>query len=242
MKDKFRKRRERHPFTDLVVVEEDQHKHDLSTERVKKHRESIKVKINFKKKVVTTPLRKSKERLNKTLISADQTEKVMPLKSIVTSQSPGTKKSIINEMTTTPCSSGSSSASQTSTHDINIYKTYQQLKKKRDKMSNCVKRALLKSVDVNFPKSKIRKFGASYKAFKLAKNVTFEDMIYHYKVINKRPKVIHQAVKDCIIAFYSLDHISRVVPYKNKTIKVKDAIGNHIRMQIICRQVSIAMD
>ena len=97
-------------------------------------------------------------------------------------------------------------------------------------MSNCVKRALLKSV-VNLPKSKIRKFGASYKAFKDAKNVTFEDMIYHYKVINKRPKVIHQAVKDCIIAFYS-DHISRVVPYKNKTIKVKDAIGNHVRISI----------
>ena len=38
MKDKFRKWRERHPYTDLVVVEEDQHKHDLSTERVKKHR------------------------------------------------------------------------------------------------------------------------------------------------------------------------------------------------------------
>ena len=188
------------------------------------------MKINFKKKVVTTPLRKAKGRLNKTLISADQTEKVMLLKSIVTSQSPGTKN--INELTNTPCSSGSSSASQTSTHDVNIYKTYQQLKKKRDKMSNCVKRALLKSVDVNFPESKIRKFGASYKAFKLAKNVTFEEKIYHYKVNNKRPKVIHQAVKDCIIAFYSLGHISRLVPYRNKTIEVKDAIGNHIRISI----------
>ena len=84
-----------------------------STERVRKHQQSLKVTCDFiRKKKVSTPLRKSKERLQKTLDGKTREEKVDFLKSVITSQSPGARRQLGMESTTPTTTQTSTSPSQ----------------------------------------------------------------------------------------------------------------------------------
>ena len=109
-------------------------KEPVSTERTRRHRSSLKVKYDFKKKTqLLTPLRKSKERLQGTLKSLPREEKVNFLRSVVDSQSPGCKWDLAGPSTQSP--------------PTPLTPTYTLLKKKRDPVSNCVKRVLLATLD-----------------------------------------------------------------------------------------------
>ena len=186
----------------------------------------MKVKFDFKKKnVLSTPLRKAKESLNKTINKNTESsiERVNFLKSVIDCQTPVSKKNFMETLSLEPSMTSISSA---------VAETYTTLKHKRDKLSNCVKRVLLNSVESNLPYRKVRKLGASYSSYKSAKSDTLAETIFHYKGVTKRPKVLTKPVKDAVIQFYNQDIVSRVVPFKNKTVKIKDENGIYVKVSI----------
>ena len=231
--DKFRKRRD----CELRIEDEESEaptsSTSKSTERVRKHRISLKVNFNFNKKTVSSPLRQIKHRLNKSLDGKDRAEKVSFFRQVLDSQSPGSKRDISNSV-------ASSSTIDRDNVPDNVVQVYTQLKGKRDKVSNYVKRALLKSLDEHSTKSKVQKLGASYKTFKKAKHSLIEQLLYHCK--NKsctRPPKITEEVKRIIISYYTMDDVSRVVPYKNKTLKFKNCLGNFERIPIRIMELTL---
>ena len=176
----------------------------------------MKVKFNFNKKTVSSPLRQIKHQLNKSLAGKDRTEKVSFSQQVLDSQNPGSKRDLSNNV------ASSSTVDRDNVLD-NVEQVYTQLKGKWDKVSNCVKQALLKSLDEHSTISKVQKLGALYKTFKKAKHSSIEQLLYHLR---------SQEVKRIIISYYTMDDVSRVVPYKNKTLKVKNCLGNFEQIPI----------
>ena len=215
-KDSARKRNERKKEPENV-------KQSTSAERMRKHRQSLKVKCDFlKRKTVGSEMRKSKERLKRTLEKKSREERVHFFRDMIISQSPGTKRDIQMTEASTSTSNSSSILSSPATPLVTAYK---QLKDKRDKVSNTVKRALISSLG-NTSKTKIRKLGASYATYKKIKGMRLEQMLMHIKTkMRTRPPKVTPEEKDRILNFYMEDNVSRVLPYKNRTILMKNKIG-----------------
>ena len=122
-KDSARKRNER-------KVQPEKPAASTSAERMRKHRKALKVSFDFKKKNLSTPMQKSKERLNKCLGNKPREEKVGFLREVLASQSPATKKDIQFVSNSTPISS----STFTSSPSAPLVDAYTQLKGKRDKL------------------------------------------------------------------------------------------------------------
>ena len=120
-----------------------------STARVKKHRENIKVKLDFKKTKLSDPLKQKKKRLNVALRNVERDERIEFITEIVNSQSPSSKKALRGNVAV------SASPPSTNEADTPIIAAYTLLKKKRDPVSNLTKRALISTLDATCSKRKV---------------------------------------------------------------------------------------
>ena len=123
-------------------------------------------------------------------------KKVHFLKSVIlASQSPGSNKQL-NLESATPLSLPTTSPSQA------LKETYGQLKDKRDKLSNTVKRAILTTMGSGARKKDVRKLGASYATYKKVDSVSLETLLLHVKgKMKTRPPKLTENVKDAITEF-----------------------------------------
>ena len=88
---------------------------------------------------------------------------------------------------------------------------YDDLKKRRDRLSNCARKLLLKSSPAATKHKGIR-----CSSIRRAKLDETAHTLKHYKTV-KKAKKIDPALHEKIMNFYEKDSVSPVLPYKNMT-------------------------
>ena len=144
--------------------------------------------------------------------------------------------------TLSPASKSSLSQRLSNEADNPLVGIYQSVSKKRDKTSYCVRHLVLNKLATsagsvekakkNLPKFKWDIFAASF-------SKGYYEIIIHYKTIkSKAQKPPTEAVKK-ILDFYNRDNISRQLPYKNLTRKIKGHLGVYHRVPVRVMEVTL---
>ena len=181
----------------------------LSTERVQKHRENKKliVDINFK----TSHERKSNylsKKLRNAVAMASPKSKANSISKLVTSLSPKTKDAIMSNLK--------------ETENPILMQVFDELKNKRDRLSNYPRKLIMKSLPTAVKNKGIR----AHLRRKIHSEST-AGILKHYKTVRKTKKV-DTNVHGTIISFYE-KNVSRVLPFKNMTKVVKDQLSSKKR-------------
>ena len=197
----------------------------MSTEKVRKHRENKRliVNLNFNRSSATT--RRSRYLSTK-------------MKDALNSLSPKTKRSLLTQLINTFSSETRVQVASdievpenhSSRMDMSIY---DDLKKQRDRLSDCARKLLLKSSPAATKHKGIRR--SSIRRAKLDETA---HILKHYKTVKKAKKV-DPALHEKIMNFYEKDSVSRVLPYKNMTKVVKDQFGTKKRVPVRVMELTI---
>ena len=223
LKDKNRKRKEREckdlPTSSSISTT------PLSTERVRKHRENKRliVNLNFNRSSATT--RRSRylsTKMKDTRNSFSPKTKRSPLTQLINTFSPETRAQVASD-TEVP-------ENHSSRMDMSIY---DDLKKRRDRLSNFALILLLKSSPAATKHKGIRR-----SSIRRAKLDETSHILKHYKTVKKAKKV-DPALHEKIMNFYEKDSVSRVLPYKNMTKVVKDQFGTKKRVPVRVMELTI---
>ena len=179
----------------------------LSTERVQKHRESKKliVDINFK----TSHERKSNylsKKLRNAVAMASPKSKANSISKLVTSQSPKTKDAIMSNLK--------------ETENPILMQVFDELKNKRDRLSNYPRKLIMKLLPTAVKNKGIR----AHLRRKIHSEST-AGILKHYKTVRKTKKV-DTNVHGTTISFYETETVSRVLHFKNTTKLVKYHFGS----------------
>ena len=216
IKDRNRKRAE-------AALECDDGSETTSTNRVRIHRDKIKFPFLRKKAKIVD----ASKALNCSLELLSPKSKVDVLSQTCSStMSPASRHDLANNI------DGNSVIEFTKT-----------IAKKRDKTSNCTRRLayshLITKASGNY--NKVRKLdrGLKFKSLKNASEKDINDTIKHYKTTKyKSEKEPTETVKR-VTEFYNKDSISRQLPYKNLTRRVKDHNGNYHRVPVRVMEVTL---
>ena len=196
-----------------------------STERVRKHRENI-IKFNFRsKKQKAEHVAKD---LNTSLSVLSPQSKVHAVsKSCNNNLSPASRHIVANNIQGDPLADFTNTIS-----------------KKRDRLSNCARRLVIGSIvkksGGNWKTARRTNRHLSWKSLKSASEKDINDMIKHYKssVKSKAQKPPTETTKK-VVEFYNRDDVSRQLPYKNLTRKVKDHLGVYHRVPMRVMEVTL---
>ena len=120
---------------------------------------------------------------------------------------------------------------------------FKKLSKKRDKTSNCVRKLMLNRVvnqsgSTNTSRKAFRGTLQYHSLYRAAKK-DFDDIIIHYKTIKRTLKPVSVETRKKINSFYNKDDISRQLPYKNMTRKMKDESGKYHRVPVRVMEVTL---
>ena len=110
---------------------------------------------------------------------------------------------------------------------------YDDLKKRRDRFSNCARKLLLKSSPAATQHKGIRR--SSIRRAKLDETA---HILKYYKTVKKAKKV-DPILHEKIMNFYEKDSVSHVLPYKNMTKVVKDQFGTKKRVPVRVMELTI---
>ena len=108
------------------------------------------------------------------------------------------------------------------TENLISMQVFDELKNKRDRLSNCARKLIMKSLPIAVKNKGIRPH--------LRRKIHSEstaDILKHYKTVMKTKKV-DTNVHGTIISFYE-KNVSRVLPFKNMTKVVKDQLSSKKR-------------
>lgn len=222
--DRNRKRRERHP--ELFSNDCQTPVHNTSTERVRKHREKKKLIITlpFTQKT-TKKVRRAAGKI-KDFLPQTPNSKTRTLINVINSQSPITKTNILSNM-----------SSLTSTPQDVDFTLFNTLKRKRDRFSNCARQLVVKAIADQDSKKARKMF--HHRRLRHLSNYNNADILKHFKSGKSYKKNVDPVVKEKIHDFYEKDIVSRVLPYKNLTKKIKLPNGNKIRVSVRVMEMTL---
>ena len=215
LKDRNRKRKEVRADTG-----------ETSTQRVQKHR-AMKVKLDFRSKKQ----------------NVDHVAKV--LDTSLSMLSPQSKVKAVAQS----CNNILSQASKSSLSECLVegqsnplVDFHKRVANKRDKITNCARRLVLNTLAEkagSVKKAKRTNRNLNWRSLQQAVQKDLDEIIVHYKTTKKtapRPSTeTVEKVKD----FYNRDNISRQLPYKNLTRKIKDCLGVYHRVPIRVMEVTL---
>ena len=201
LKEKNRKRKER-----------DQDETENSTPRVRKHRLKLKVNFDFNHSArnKSRKVSEASSKVSSTLSSFSPNSKSSVIKRCVDVLSPASKSKVIQKI---------SPAASSPLLDI-----YKSLSRNGDNTSNRARRLVLNKLAEN-KKVKQMHGGLSWLSLKKA-GTDVNKILFQYKTERQKSKPKPEYVKK-VSSFYNKDHISRTLPYKKLTKKIKDQKGNY---------------
>ena len=188
-----------------------------STERVRKHREAMKVRFDFTKTKTKKSTRKETEiqkNVNENISLLDSAEKKASiLSSVLKIQSQRSKRIIGRTVGASLLLSP-------------VEKALKRSSKSREKGVMHGRKVLLTTyASMSTPTSSrfVRsRLGASWKSYTQANINTVDAVLSHSKyAYGEKKKDIKLATKRAVTEYYNRDDTSRVLPYKNRTVKVK---------------------
>ena len=119
---------------------------------------------------------------------------------------------------------------------------YDSVKRKRDKASNCARRLILNKLSAKVgTANQVRRSNRSlsWTSLQKAARMDVNKIIIHYKTVKSTiPKPRTETVKK-VMDFYNQDTISRQLPYKNLTRKIKDHSGVYHRVPVRVMEVTL---
>ena len=116
---------------------------------------------------------------------------------------------------------------------LDIYKS---LSTNRDNMSNCARRLVLNKLAENKKVKQVHR-GLNWSSLQKARTDVNKTLL-HYKTERQKSKPRPEYVKK-VSSFYNKDHISRTLPYKKLTKKIKDQNGNYERVAIRVMEITL---
>ena len=187
-----------------------------STERVRKHREAMKVRFDYTKTKTKKSTRKETEiqkNGNENISLLDSAEKKASiLSSVLKIQSPRSKRIIGRTVGASLLLSP-------------VEKALKRSSKSRKRCNAWQKSITLQPIHQCTPTSSrfVRsRLGASWKSYTQANINTVDAVLSHSKyAYGEKKKDIKLATKRAVTEYYNRDDTSRVLPYKNRTVKVK---------------------
>ena len=212
IKDRNRKRKERSETLSTPLPTP-----SSSTERTRLHRDRMKINV-------------------KSLCSSSKKQKVSAASKSVTatlqSLSPASKSTAL-EMSLTPNTKKYVHDSYNEDHGSGLG-LFKELSRHRDNVSNCTRKLLLGNLSLNK-----RAKRANWTSVQRASFKSISEVLIHYKTEKnkkqKPPTETHKLVHE----FYNRDDISRILPYKKLTRRVKDYAGNYQRLPVRVMEVTL---
>ena len=112
-----------------------------------------------------------------------------------------------------------------------LFKT---LSKNRDKLSNCTRRLVLGKMTLT---NKVAR--NNWTSVQHAVNLSATKILIHYKEEKTKKTKPPTEVQKLVLEFYNRDDVSRVLPYKNLTRRVKDHNGNYQRVPVRVMEITL---
>ena len=211
LKDRNRKRAQKEIIT------------PTSTERVQKYRENL-VKFDFtsKKRRVDNASSTIKQKLS----ALSPMSKKKAVTKVCNDMSPLSRQAVANGI-------------QGQDPLLNFTST---ISKKRDKNSNCTRQLVLSNVVKRAGSwQEARKFNRqlSWTSLVKASEKDIDQLINHYKTVPMKTKKPPTETMRKVFEFYDRDEISRQLPYKNMTRKIKDHLGVYHRVPMRVMEVTL---
>lgn len=194
-----------------------------STERVRQHRD--KIKFNF--------FSSKRQKLDSA---------AKRVRSSLSTLSPNSRVDALTQSCSNILSPGSTSrlASNINNPLKQFTKT---ISKKRDKLSNCARRlalgSVVKSCSGNLRSARRSDRSLSWKSLQSAVNNDVSITIKHYKTIKSKKNRPPTETTKKILDFYNKDDVSRQLPYKNLTRKIKDHTGVYHRVPVRVMEITL---
>ena len=114
---------------------------------------------------------------------------------------------------------------------MGLFKT---LAPRRDKLSNCTRQLILGSLSLNKSASQ-----SNWTSLQRAKSTSTLNILVHYKTEKTRKVKPPSETTKLVQAFYNKDNMSRMLPYKKLTRRVKDQIGVYQRVSVRVMEVTL---
>ena len=112
---------------------------------------------------------------------------------------------------------------------------FTQLSKRRDKISNCTRQLILGNMSLSNNISKHHR-----KSINRAKRgISVGDLLKHYRSDGKKEPKPPTETQKMVLDFYNKDDVSRVLPYKKLTRRVKDHNGVYQRVAVRVMEVTL---
>ena len=201
---------------------------ETNQQKMKKHR--LTIRLNFQTPAKKRKIKNTSRMITKHLKSCSPKTKVKVMSQACNATLSPTSKAVLTDTISPPDTNDS----------VHVFN---KLKKNRDKTSNCVRKLMLNQVvnesgSINIARKTFRDT-LHYNSLYRAAKKDFDDIIIHYKTIKKSPKPVSVETRKIIISFYNRDDISRQLPYKNMTRKMKDESGKYHRVPVRVMEVTL---
>jgi len=196
-----------------------------STERVQKHRQNL-IKFNFSNK--RQRVEHAAQSMNRRLsVLSPLTKRKAVTKVCQESLSPSSRQGVANEI-------------QDGDPLVNFTNT---ISKRRDKISNCTRRLVLGNIvkrkGNNWQETRRANRQFNWTSLMKASEKEINQVIKHYKTVPYKTKKPPTETMKKVFDFYNRDEISRQLPYKNMTRKVKDHLGVYHRVPMRVLEVTL---
>ena len=117
------------------------------------------------------------------------------------------------------------------------------ISKKRDKISNCARRLVLRSIvkkaGDSWKQTRQAKLQINWKSLKQVSEKDISSVIKHYKTFKSNASKPPTETTKKVLEFYNRDDISRQLPYKNLTCNDKDHLGVYHRVLMLVMEVTL---
>ena len=111
---------------------------------------------------------------------------------------------------------------------------FNQLSKRRDNLSNCTRKLVLGKLSLNK-----RAARANWTSVQRAVSQSIPAILVHYKTEKTKKQKPPTETQKLVHEFYNRDDISRMLPYKKLTRRVKDYNGNYQRVAVRVMEVTL---
>ena len=215
LKDRNRKRIERQNKLDRVEYNET--KKSSSSDRVRKHRESLKVKMDFcKSKRTPNRISVAEKLISSELSSASPSKRGKIISNAIGKLTPNSRKE---------CADSVASESTTVLKELsNVKQAFKEIARKRDKTSNAARKLILKSSCIN-TYNHSKKVGINWNSVHKANQLHTDDIIAHAKTKRHQVPENKQELYQKVQEFYLDSTVSRTLPFKKCTVLVPDING-----------------
>ena len=151
--------------------------------------------------------------------------------------SPQSKVQALSQTCSKTLSPASSSTLSDAVGSNPLVDVYTSVKRKRDNASNCVRRLILNKLSTQYGSAKkVRRSNRGLNWTSLQKaaaaGMDVDKIIIHYKTTKSTTPKPPTETKKKVMDFYNRDTISRQLPYKNLTRKIKDSTGVYHRVAV----------